>query len=231
MRVFYTPDITSNTLPQEEAMHASKVLRLKEGDEISLINGTGASAIAKVTEITKRSCAYVVLTHTQNSNPVEKLEIAVAPTKSNDRLEWMIEKLTEIGTGKIHLIFTKRTEKSRLKKERIFKKIVAAAKQSHKSHFPELIIHENYPDFLLMCNQEVKLIAHLEDEKRVYIGNELRKEKSTLILIGPEGDFTPEEIKQAIDHSFRPVTLGDFRLRTETAAVFASTLLNNNSYT
>lgn len=230
MRVFYTPNIDSNALPQEEAQHASRVLRLKTGDKISLVNGSGTNATAEVTEIDKRNCNYKVLSQINENNHVKNLEIAVAPTKSNDRLEWMIEKITEIGIAKIHLIFTSRTEKTKLKEERLFKKVVSAAKQSHKSYFPEIQVHKSYSAFIEGAKQQIKLIAHLADNERVYIGNQLKKECSTLVLIGPEGDFTDEEIALAHQKNFKSVTLGGFRLRTETAAIFTTTILNHNRY-
>ena len=230
MRVFYTEHIDSGKLLSEEAQHAARVLRLKTGDQISLVNGHGTVATALITDIDKRNCSYKIVETKEESNPVSQIEIAIAPTKSNDRLEWMIEKLTEIGIGKIHLVFTKRTEKARLKPERLFKKVISAAKQSHKSHFPSIIIHEKFSDFISTTNFDQQFIAHLIEEERTYIGQEIQKEGSLCLLIGPEGDFTENEVHKALENGYKSVTLGDFRLRTETAAIYAATVINHTRY-
>lgn len=230
MRIFFSSSTTSGTLPDEEAQHAARVLRLKTGDSIQIINGKGHLTSAQITSIDKRNCAYQITHQKYFENPVAGIEIAVAPPKSSDRLEWMLEKMTEIGVEKIHLILTKRTEKPKLNLERLQKKIISAAKQSHKYYLPELIVHPVFSDFLDQTNTQQKFIAHLADEDRKYLGTELKPTGSACVLIGPEGDFSPEEIKLALEHQFQPITLGEFRLRTETAAVFANTLVINARY-
>lgn len=230
MRIFFSTDTASNWLPDEEAQHAARVLRLKVGDPIQLIDGKGNLTTAEITLIDKRKCQYSITKQEHFKNPVAGIEIAVAPTKSNDRLEWMLEKMTEIGVEKIHLLITKRTEKVKLNLERLQKKIISAAKQSHKIYLPVLIVQKDLSVFLSQTKSDQQFIAHLADEDRKYIGSELQPSASTCVLIGPEGDFTDDEIGLAIAHRFQPVTLGDFRLRTETAAVFATTLMINARY-
>ncbi len=230
MRIFYSEDTKSGNLSAEETQHAIKVLRLQKGQEIHLIDGKGTLTTAVVSEIDKRNCAYVITESTLFENTVEHLHVAVAPTKNSDRLEFMIEKMTEIGVGTIHLILTKRTEKVKINLERLHKKIVSAAKQSHKYHLPILIEYTSLKDFLEKTSFKQKFIAHLANEDRRYLGKEIEKDCTSCVLIGPEGDFTEDEIALALKENYTPVTLGAFRLRTETAAIFACTLLNNNRY-
>lgn len=230
MYLFYAPDIESGELPSEEAQHAARVLRLKTGDTIQLMDGKGITAIATVTEIDKRNCLYHIESKELFENPVEHLHIAVAPTKSTDRLEWMIEKMVEIGIGTIHLITTERTERSKINLERLQKKVIAASKQSHKKYLTEVSVYKSLKSFIEKSNFNKKAIAHLIETERTYLGSILDHDSTSCVLIGPEGDFTDKELKLAISSGYKSVTLGDFRLRTETAAVFASTILNNSRY-
>lgn len=230
MRIFFNPEIESGKLPPEEAQHAARVLRLKSGDKIQLINGHGTLATAIVTEIDKRKCSYSLENQEVFENPVQQLNLAVSPTKSTDRLEWMLEKMVEIGIGTIYLIITDRTERVKLNMDRLQKKIISAAKQSHKYHLPEIVVYQKYQEFLDKETFDIKLIAHLIETERTYIGSALEKNKTTCVLIGPEGDFTEAELKQASLKGYKSVTLGDFRLRTETAAVFATTIMNHTRY-
>jgi len=230
MRIFYCPDIAQNTLPPEEALHAIRVLRLKLGDHIEVIDGKGNSYEAKITEIDKRKCKFNVVNQKSYNNDLDNIHLAIAPTKSSDRLEWMIEKVTEIGVASIHLVLSERTERSKVNLDRIEKKIISAAKQSHKYFFPSVQLHQSLSAFVKATEFDTKLIAHLEEGDRKYLGQCISKEESTVILIGPEGDFTPQEIQLATNNDYQPVTLGDYRLRTETAAVFATTILNNRRY-
>jgi 16S rRNA (uracil1498-N3)-methyltransferase len=227
MRLFYAQNIDSKELSSEESQHAIKVLRLKIGDKITLINGKGTSAEAEITFIDKRNCRYKILQENEHKNPLENLHLAVAPTKSNDRLEWMLEKVTEIGIGNIHLIHTKRSEKTRLNLERLEKKMISAIKQSQKFFTPNLLEYNSLKDFFTKNKFEQKFIAHLADEDKKYLGKELNPNQSSCVLIGPEGDFTDDEIKLALSNGYQPVTLGNYRLRTETAGVFATTLMND----
>jgi 16S rRNA (uracil1498-N3)-methyltransferase len=230
MRLFFAENIEAKSLSSEETQHAVKVLRLQKGHEIQLIDGLGKLATANITEIDKRSCSYQI-TNIQNfDNELAHIHIAVAPTKSSDRLEWMLEKMTEIGVGTIHLIHTKRTEKTFLNLERLTKKLVSAAKQSHKYYLPALKEYKSLKEFITTNTFEQKFIAHLAEGERHYLGSKLEADKNACILIGPEGDFTDEEIALAFDTGYLPVTLGNYRLRTETAAVFGCTLLNHVSY-
>jgi 16S rRNA (uracil1498-N3)-methyltransferase len=230
MRLFFSEDIDTGKLNAEETQHAIKVLRLQKDQEIHLIDGKGTLARAIVTEIDKRNCSYKTLDKTLCENTIQHLHLAIAPTKSSDRLEWMIEKMTEIGIGTIHFIHTKRTEKSKLNLERLHKKILSAAKQSHKYHFPLIEEHKSLKSFIDSYQFDQKYIAHLAEGERKYLGKEVTNKGSVCVLIGPEGDFTDDEIELAFKSNYQAVTLGEFRLRTETAAVFATTLLNHIRY-
>ena len=230
MRLFYSPDISTGILPEEEAIHAIRVLRLKVNDEIELIDGNGLSAHASISFINKKKCEFIVKETFQTEDSLGHLHLAIAPTKSTDRLEWMIEKLTEIGIGSIHLIITKRTERSKINVERLIKKIISAAKQSQKSFFPKIFTYNSLDNFLVNQSFDQSFIAHLEEDNRIYLSKAMKTSLSTCVLIGPEGDFTLEEIESAKKNGFKAVTLGDFRLRTETAAVFTAAAMNNSRY-
>jgi 16S rRNA (uracil1498-N3)-methyltransferase len=227
MHTFFIENIQNKNLSAEETQHAIKVLRLQKGDLIQLIDGNGKMAKALISQIDKRNCEFQIKEIKQFDNPLSHLHLAVAPTKSSDRLEFMLEKMTEIGIGNIHLIHTTRTEKSFLNTERLTKKLVSAIKQSQKYHLPKLLEYKSLSDFFNKNNFEQKYIAHLADTDRKYLGNELKKDTSICVLIGPEGDFTKEEIAQAFEHNYQAVALGNYRLRTETAAIYATSLMNH----
>jgi 16S rRNA (uracil1498-N3)-methyltransferase len=230
MRLFFAEDIALNQLNPEEAQHAIKVLRLKIGDNIELIDGKGKLTKATISQIDKRQAYYQVNSVQEFENQLAHLHIGLGPTKSNDRLEFMLEKMTEIGIGHIHLIQTQRTEKNHLNLERLIKKLISAAKQSHKYHLPKLTQYKNLNEFLAQTTFDQKFVAHLANDQRVYLGTVLKPNVKTCVLIGPEGDFTQQEIDLAFKNGYQAVTLGDFRLRTETAAIFACTLLNHARY-
>ena len=224
MHVFYTPDLSSNqyTLNEEESRHCSKVLRLTRGDEIHLIDGRGGLYRAQITEVGKKHVNLSVLeTQLEFGRRNHHLHIAIAPTKNIDRLEWFLEKATEIGIDEITPIICDRSERKIIKEERLEKVITSAVKQSLTAYHPKLNNAIAYQDFIKQNSATHKLIAHCMDGEKMSISQQIAIHQSYLILIGPEGDFTPAELNIALHNAYKPVTLGNTRLRTETAALAA----------
>lgn len=225
MHVFYTPDISSDfyTLNEEESKHCSKVLRLNVGEMIHLIDGVGGLYEAEITTISKKHVQLKVIHQTQGFGKRNHyLHIAIAPTKNIDRLEWFLEKATEIGIDEISLLICDRSERKIVKEERLEKVITAAVKQSLTAYHPKLNPAVSFTDFMKRKDEATKLIAHcMDDSEKQYINQSQSANPSYLILIGPEGDFSPSELDNALRNGYKPVTLGNTRLRTETAALAA----------
>jgi len=230
MHVFYTPDISSDdyVLNEEESRHCIKVLRLGIGAQVSLIDGRGGLYEAEIIAETKRNVQLRIIRITKEYHQRQhSLHIAVAPTKNIDRIEWFLEKAAEIGIEEITPLICDRSERRTVKEDRLNKIITAAVKQSLQAYHPVLNPQIDFEDFLKLENDSLKMIAHcLEDEPRQTISQiALPKQKYT-ILIGPEGDFSPREIEMSLNKGYKPVTLGDTRLRTETAALAACFEIN-----
>lgn len=227
VRFFYAPEAsTSNELPPDEAMHAMRVLRLKGGDEMMLMDGVGNYYRAVVTITATHHCYYEI----KEIIPQEPqwkghLHLAIAPTKMLDRIEWMTEKATEVGIDEISFINCQNSERRVIKTTRLEKIAVSAVKQSRKAWKPILNEIVTFKKFLETPIEGRKFIAHCYDEiPRVNLYDELRKHTGsddTTILIGPEGDFSIEEVKAAIEAGYQSVDLGKSRLRTETAGLAA----------
>lgn len=229
MHVFYTPDINSNnyTLNEEESKHCSKVLRLGVGDVVHLIDGRGGLYKAQINEANKKHVQLLVIEHQQEyGKRNHHLHIAIAPTKNIDRLEWFLEKATEIGIDEITPIICDRSERKIIKEERLEKVITSAVKQSLTAYHPQLNKAISFADFITKNKETEKFIAHCMDGAKPYINQIVNIHQSYLILIGPEGDFTPVELNVALQNGYKPVTLGNTRLRTETAALAACFELN-----
>lgn len=223
MQIFYTPDITiTNELPAEEALHCLKVLRLTEGDEILLTDGNGSFYKAAISCAHLKHCEVSILeSWKQPSLWNFELQIAVAPTKNMDRMEWFTEKATEIGINAITCLNCRFSERRDIKPARLEKIMVSAMKQSQKATLPGL---EGMTDFKTFINKPFdgrKFIAHCEDGRKTLLKQTYHPGENALILIGPEGDFSPEEIEMALKQGFEPISLGESRLRTETAALAA----------
>lgn len=221
--IFFTPDILSNTeLPPEEAQHCIKVLRKKEGDEILLTDGKGNFYDAEIIQAHPKHCIVnIINTIQQPKNWDFDLRIAFAPTKNMDRIEWFAEKATEIGIDQLSPVLCQYSERKELKAQRIEKILVSAMKQSQKALLPQL--DEMLP-FSKLIQQEFdgqKFIAHCYPPEKPLLKEVYKKGENTLILIGPEGDFSEKEVKEAIAQGFQPISLGNSRLRTETAALVA----------
>lgn len=224
MHRFYAPDIAETlTLPEEESGHCVRVLRLKEGDIIEVVDGGGNCHECRITLAHHKRCA-VEIVGTVHSEPHwgKRIEIAIAPTKNLDRIEWMVEKCTEMGIDRITPIKCRYSERKELKTERIAKILVSAMKQSLKSTLPLLDEMTPIEDVIGAPFEGRKYIAYCDKSMpRRLFAKEYSPDENALIMIGPEGDFSPEEIKKALAAGFEPISLGDSRLRTETAAVVA----------
>lgn len=226
-RFFYVPEAaTVNELPEEEAQHAIRVLRLQSGDEMMLMDGRGNYYRAVVSVASNRRCVYEILeTLPQPLRWTGKLHIAIAPTKMMERMEWMVEKATEIGIDEFSFLNCKYSERRVLKTVRLDKIVVSAVKQSHKAWKPVVNEMETFDKFISKPNTGFKFIAHCYDEiPRTFLFDELnriREKDEITVLIGPEGDFSIDEVHKAMDKGYVPVHLGKSRFRTETAAIAA----------
>jgi 16S rRNA (uracil1498-N3)-methyltransferase len=226
MKLFYDPEISGDfhVLNEEESKHCTKVLRLGNGDEIFLTDGKGNLYKTEILEIhQKKTILKIVETIPDYGKKPYLLHIAIAPTKNTDRLEWFVEKATEIGIDEITLLICKNSERKFTKTDRLNRIAEAAMKQSYKAYHPIINEQIDFAKFIKQnMNYEQKFIAHCEEEsEKIYLGKILNKNSSAIVLIGPEGDFNPQEITIAKAAGFVPVSLGESRLRTETAGVVA----------
>jgi 16S rRNA (uracil1498-N3)-methyltransferase len=230
MHLFYTPDIsgTEYTLSEEESKHAIRVLRLEAGETVQLVDGKGGLYEAKVTDPNPKRCKLEIIKTIQEfGKKPYHIHIAVAPTKNLDRMEWFIEKAVEIGIDEISFLKCARSERKELKLDRLEKIAVSAMKQSLKAYLPKLNELMPYKTFLANLDTDSRAyIAHLEKGTRQDLKQIETTGNNFCVLIGPEGDFTPEEIEMALAKGIKPVTLGESRLRTETAALVACHTLN-----
>lgn len=228
MHVFYTPDIqTRAELPEEEAAHAVRVLRLQEGDEVTLTDGTGNFYRAKISAASNKRCLVNILeTLPQEPLWTGHLHLAMAPTKNMDRTEWLAEKATEIGFDELTFLNCRFSERKVIKTERIQKILVSAVKQSLKARLPRLNEMTDFHKFVKQPFQGQKFIAHCYEGEKPLLKDVLKRGEDALVLIGPEGDFSEEEVKLAVEQGFQPISLGRSRLRTETAALVACHLMN-----
>lgn len=230
VRYFYVPDASNNNeLPQEEATHALRVLRLKSGDEMFIMDGTGNFYHAEVSLATNKKCLYEI----KEALPQHKtwkghIHLAIAPTKNMDRIEWMTEKATEIGFDELSFLDCAFSERKVLRTERIEKIVVSAMKQSRKPWKPIVNKMTTFKDFILSSRKGRKFIAHCYQEIEKHdlfdIINKDNDNENITILIGPEGDFSIEEVKLAIENGYESISLGQSRLRTETAGLMAVTM-------
>ena len=223
MYIFYTPGILqSNELPLEEAQHCMRVLRLREGDKIRLTDGRGCFFEAIITLASPKHCKVEILETISQALPWEnQIHIAMAPTKNMERNEWFAEKATEIGVNQISFLNCRYSERKDIKTERIEKIMVSAMKQSQKATLPQLQSMINFDKFIAQDFDGQKFIAHCHPGEKIHLAKAYQKGENSLILIGPEGDFSEEEVALAIKHGFQAISLGESRLRTETAALLA----------
>lgn len=229
MQLFYTPDINESTycLDETESKHAVRVLRLTAGDVIQLIDGKGNFFEAQISDAHPKRCQVEIIKKISEYNKrTHYLHLAVAPTKNIDRFEWFLEKATEIGIDEITPVLCDHSERKVIKDERLQKVIISAMKQSLKAYLPKLNPLTPLKTLLDTDFEGKKFIAHCYEQNKKELKNELSESASNLILIGPEGDFSEDEVSEAIHKQFIPVSLGESRLRTETAAVVACHTVN-----
>ncbi len=246
MNLFYAPDIAQTlSLPEEESQHCVKVLRMKAGDRIHIIDGVGGLYEAEILESHPKRTQVTILSeqHEYGRRPF-RLHLAVAPTKNIDRFEWFVEKATEIGFDELTPLCCRYSERKIIKPERIEKILVSAAKQSLKAYVPRLNPMTTFKDFVSQYSSAVLgevpegeggsqlstlnsqlFIAHCYDQPKQHLLHACPPASDVVVMVGPEGDFSEEEVELALRNSFRAITLGESRLRTETAGVVACHLV------
>lgn len=221
---FFAPDITETLeLPESDSRHAVKVLRMREGDELQVIDGRGTAYTCRLADAHRKHAAVEIISSTPMPLPwTQQLAVAVAPTKHLDRMEWLVEKMTEVGVNTIIPLLCERSERREIKTERLEKIAVSAMKQSLKATLPTIMPMTPLRELIKIMPDAQRVVAYCDPSiPRVDFAQTYEAGRDTLILIGPEGDFSPSEIKMTLDAGFRPVTLGSNRLRTETAALYA----------
>jgi 16S rRNA (uracil1498-N3)-methyltransferase len=229
MQLFYVPDISGAEVVfnETESKHAIRVLRLKEGDQVQLIDGKGGFHEAVISNPHPKKCRLII---TKSTLDFEKrnfnLHIAIAPTKNIDRFEWFLEKCTEIGIDEVTPILSEHSERKVIKPERLQKILIAAMKQSLKAYLPKLNPITKLEDVLSNSEYQEKYIAHCNEGNKEHLKRFVKKGNNCLILIGPEGDFSLQEVELAKQKGFIEVSLGKARLRTETAGVVACHIVN-----
>lgn len=226
-RYFYVPHASEITeLPEDEARHVSRVLRMQAGDEIMLMDGEGCYYRAALTIVSNHRCNYEILeTLPQQRQWQRRLHLAIAPTKLIDRMEWMAEKAVEIGIDELTFLDCKFSERSVIKLSRMEKIVVSAVKQSHKAWMPVLNEMTAFKQFIDTPRSGAKFIAHCYGEvERTYLFEEISRlsaDEDITVLVGPEGDFSIDEVRYAVNAGYKSIHLGDSRLRTETAGLYA----------
>ncbi len=230
MQLFYQPEIGVLELDEEESRHCVKVLRLTTGAVIDLTDGNGVHQKCMISIGGKR-VAYKVIDSVNVPRRPLSVHMAVAPTRKAERNEWMVEKMTEIGVEVIDFIVTEHTNREALSRvvnlTRLNRIAAAAMKQSQQFYKPEIRIHHKFDSFIGACQADVKLIAYVPDNQSYdHVFQKVERNSKTLLLIGPEGDFSKEEVNLALAKGFETVSLGENRLRTETAAVAGCHAIN-----
>ena len=234
MQLFYSPDIKPNntqySFSKEESKHIIRVLRKKENDVLNITDGKGYLYEVTISIADQKNCIVNINNVKKVDAQNYKLHIAIAPTKMNDRMEWFLEKATEIGIHEITPIICDNSERKIIKKERLEKIIHSAMKQSLQMHLPILNDSTSFKEFMQQKLSGQLFIAHCEEGNKKTLQESINKATEYTILIGPEGDFSTKEIKNAISNGYIPVSLGNTRLRTETAGIVAchTVALHNN---
>jgi 16S rRNA (uracil1498-N3)-methyltransferase len=225
MQLFFNPNInnteTSFVFDREESKHIIKVLRKKESDILFVTNGLGYLFKTEIALASDSKCMVNILSFEKQDEPKLHLHLVVAPTKMNERYEWFLEKATEIGVQEITPIICEHSERKIIKTDRFQKIIESAMKQSLHYYLPKFNEPILFKDFIKKEINGQKFIAHCEETDKKSLKNELKINTDCTILIGPEGDFSVKEIQLALDNNYIPVSLGNTRLRTETAAIVA----------
>ena len=225
MQLFYNPEITASSaefsFDKEESKHITKVLRKKESDTLFVTNGLGLLLTTEIILASEKKCTVKINAFKEYKPTDFYIHLAVAPTKMNDRYEWFLEKATEIGIHEITPIICEHSERTIVKTERFDKILQSAMKQSNQFFLPKLNEPITFKNFIKEKHEGELYIAHCEETDKRLLKEEIKKNKKYTLLIGPEGDFSEKEIKIALENNFIPVSLGNSRLRTETAAIVA----------
>ncbi len=225
MQLFYLPDLSKKhkvaDFNKEESKHIYKVLRKKIGDDLQITNGKNTLFNGTISAISKSNCSVTIKEVIEKSPLPYSLHIGISLLKSNERFEWFLEKASEIGVTEITPLICNRTEKKFINENRFKKILVSSMKQSLKTHLPKLNSLSNLKDFIEIKHKEDLFIAHCNESKKELLIKSINLKSSYLILIGPEGDFTNEEVKKCNNKKFQNVSLGDARLRAETAGIIA----------
>ena len=229
MHIFYITEVIGEIthLNSEESRHAVKVLRLKKGDILRAVDGKGGFYTAEILNADPISCKLkIVSLQKEFEKKHSYLHIAIAPTKNIDRFEWFVEKTAEIGINEITPMLTEHSERKNIKNERLKKILIAAMKQSGRAYLPIMNPMISFSEFLINCSQKSKFIAHCHEKPKQPLIKLLKNSEDICIMIGPEGDFSHDEVVKANNNGFESVTLGSHRLRTETAGIVACTIVN-----
>ena len=231
MQLFYnpyiTPETTSITFDKIESRHIVKVLRKKEGDILTITNGKAYVFEAKILVASDKKCLTEIISSVKKEKHWDyELHIAIAPTKNNDRMEWFLEKATEIGIDEITPIICQNSERKVVKLDRFEKIIQSAMKQSLKFTLPKLNEVQKFTDFIEYKHEGKVCIAHCEELEKKTLLNTIKPKEKVTILIGPEGDFSSSEIEKALAKNYIPISLGESRLRTETAGIVAANTIS-----
>ncbi|MEL7001688.1 MAG: 16S rRNA (uracil(1498)-N(3))-methyltransferase [Bacteroidota bacterium] len=232
MSLFYEPAISSGVLflNPEESRHCIKVLRKSVGDKITIIDGKGGSYLVKITNNNPKQCTYEIIEVVRDVPKDFHIHIALAPTKNIDRTEWFVEKAVEIGIDEISFIICTNSERRNINIDRVHKKVLNAAKQSLKATFPVINSLQPIGDFIENIGSSHKYIAYVDFDNPKVLSKLAPANSNYCVLIGPEGDFSSDELSLAIENNFKKVSLGPSRLRTETAGLVACHSLNSIQY-
>lgn len=227
MNIFYQENLKSGvcTLSEDESKHCAQVLRMQSGDELLIYDGVGGKHLSVLTKVHKKACEFEVIKTELVAKKPFSIHLAIAPTKNTDRMEWMIEKLCEIGVDAVSFIVTKHSERRTMRMERMERKVISAMKQSGTPW--KMVLNEmtNFNEFMHQDTAKTKLLAYLGTDL-AYPSDIVQPNQSVSILIGPEGDFSPQEIEIAIGNGYSPISLGATTLRTETAGFTACCFVN-----
>lgn len=229
MQLFYVPNFSGTEIifDETESKHAVRVLRLQNGNRVKVVDGKGGFYQAEISDANPKKCKLSIIGFNKEFGKKDfHLHIAIAPTKNIDRFEWFLEKATEIGIDEITPLLTSHSERKTVNPERLEKILVSAMKQSLKAYLPKMNNMTTFKELVINNKTENKYIAYCDEIRKEHLKNVGIRGKNALILIGPEGDFSPDEIQVALENSFKVVSLGNARLRTETAGIVACHIVN-----
>ncbi|MDF9795396.1 16S rRNA (uracil1498-N3)-methyltransferase [Catalinimonas alkaloidigena] len=226
MFIFYQPSVSEGAhyLDRDESKHCIKVLRKQEGDQIQVVDGKGHFYEASISKANDKKCEFDIIKQTTIPRDNFNIHIALSPTKNIDRTEWFVEKAVEVGIHQISFILCDHSERKVLKMDRLERKAISAMKQSQHAYLPVFSTLTKFKDFVQGQKRETnthKFIAYLGEEACPQLIHTAKAHQNYVVLIGPEGDFSPQEVENALEAGFSPVSLGNSRLRTETAGLAA----------